>query len=153
MTDEPGRPLAEAYAAWTALRGVTVAAVQRASGVQRHTIENVRDGGRRHPSQATLRRIAIGIIRATSGSLRYDATAMTECFRDLSLAAGYGDPTAADARSLLDLALYYHFRSPSRARIWAHLIGRYGAVSEERLSEVFAALGPGDDAATTSEEQ
>jgi len=140
MADESGRPLADVYAAWSMLRDVTIADVQRASGLARHTVENVHHGRGRQPTRETLRRVAIGIATDPRTG-RYHETIMNEAYRDLSIAAGYGEPDAADARSLMDLALYYRFRSAAKAHIWASLMDRLDDLDAETLRALFASLG------------
>lgn len=127
MTDNPRRSLAEAYALWVDLYAVTIADIMRSSGLARHTIENIRDGGRqRRPSQATLERLAAGIVTASSRSTRYDAAVMADCYRDLSEAAGYGVPVEGASGSLLDAGMAHELRSPPRAAGWAAIIRRFG---------------------------
>jgi hypothetical protein len=127
MNDDAQRSLAEAYALWASLCGVTIADVMRASGLARHTVENIRDGGRQHrPSQPTLQRVAAGIVKASSRSSRYDAAVMADCYRDLSEAAGYGVPVKGASGSLLDAGMAQELRSPPRAAGWTALVRRFG---------------------------
>jgi hypothetical protein len=152
MADGWRRPLADVYAAWSGLRELTVADVQRASRLARHTIENIRDAGGRRPGRRTISRLAGGLA-TDKASGRYHESLMKEIERDLTLAAGYGDPSAAEARSLMDLALYYRFRSPARAHVWATLMECYADVEPERLWALMGPLGPApsDDSDATNE--
>jgi hypothetical protein len=146
MTDESSCPLADVYAAWALLRDLTVADVQRASGLARHTIENIRDGGGRQSSRKTLRRLAVGLATDKRPG-RYHEDLMKEIERELLLAGNYGDPAAAEARSLMDLALFYRFRSPAKAHAWAALMERYEDVEPAQLWTLLSGLraGPSDD--------
>lgn len=132
MQDAARRALAEVYDAWRLTCDVTVADVVRASGLVRHTVENVRDGGRRRPTQETLRQVAVGIVQGSPYAGRYDISTVNDCYRELSLAAGYGDPSASDARSWLAMALWYHFRHPARSDAWNALIDQCGDLSPEQ---------------------
>jgi hypothetical protein len=139
MAHETGRPLADAYAAWVVVRGLTVADVQRASDLARHTIENIRNAGGRQPKRATLRQLAVGVA-TDAGPGRYHESIMKQAYRDFLVAAGYGGPDVDDARSLMDLALYYRFRSPATAHIWASLMDRLEDLDTETLRALFASL-------------
>ncbi|HXJ30609.1 MAG TPA: hypothetical protein VNG35_08220 [Gemmatimonadales bacterium] len=86
-----------------------------------------------------MRRLAVGLA-TDPGPGRYHEDIMKRAYRDLSLAAGYGDPSVDDARSLMDLALYYRFRSAATAHVWASLMDRLDAVDAETLRELFASL-------------
>jgi hypothetical protein len=124
MTDEYGRPLAEAFSRWLAIRELTIADVQRASRLSPHTITNIRDARGRRPLQSTLEKLAVGIAtdKGDKRPGRYHEHIMKEVYGDFLLTAGYGDPSAYSARSLLDLALHYYFRSPAQVRVWTALI-------------------------------
>lgn len=140
MPNVPRRSLAEAYASWVDLRGgVTIAAIAKASGLSRHAIENVRDGGPRHTTLRTLERLAFGIVRGSSGTGRYDDVIMADCYRDLAQTAGYGDPTIDPASSLLYLAMYYEFHSPRLAHRWAAIMERFGRMDPDRAWEALEA--------------
>lgn len=140
MPNVPRRALVEAYATWATHRGLTVADIAKASGMSRHTIENVRDGGgKRLPTIQTLQLLAAGIVRASSGTGRYDESIMADCYGDLFRAAGYDDPTMGPESTLLDLAMYYRFRSPGRARRWAALVERFDRMDPDRAWEALEA--------------
>jgi hypothetical protein len=150
MAHEPGRPLADAYAAWAAVLGLTVADVQRASGLMRHTIEDIRKARGRQTERVTLRQLAVGVA-TERGPGRYHESIMKQAYRDFLAAAGYGDPNVDDARSLMDLALYYRFRSPAKAHIWASLMDRLEALEPETLRVLFAPLGPDNQKSLSTE--
>jgi hypothetical protein len=150
MADESGRPLADVYAAWSVIRKLTVADVHRASGLARHTVENIRDARGRHPTRVTLQRLAVGLA-TDAGPGRYHEGIMKEVYRDLSLAAGYGEPDAADVRSLMDLALFYRFRSAAKAHVWASLMDRLEEVDAESLRDLFAPLGSSNNERPSTE--
>ena len=47
---------------------------------------------------------------------------MAESEQLLNVAAGYAEPTAAEAQTLIELGAYYRLRSLARARFWAEQI-------------------------------
>jgi transcriptional regulator with XRE-family HTH domain len=95
--------------------------VMAASGLARNTIEQLRRGRTRRPSRETLSALARGLATdPRTGEL--DGPKMNEIHRLLDAAAGYADPSADDARSLIELGIYHRLKSLERARHYADLI-------------------------------
>lgn len=121
MTDDQEPSLAATLAALLRDHDKSVSHVMRYSGLTRNTIVYILSGKTRHPTMHTLSAIAAAI--ATDAYTRErDRQKMTEIERLLAVGAGYADPTAQEARTMLELSLYYVLASRERARAWAEVI-------------------------------
>jgi transcriptional regulator with XRE-family HTH domain len=121
MTAHTGRRLADLVNALLRRERLRIIDVMRASGLARNTIESIRDGSTKQPEPETLSQLAKGLATDPfTGEL--DDQKMQKLERLLSVAAGYADPTAAEARSLIELGVYYRLRSLARARAYTEMV-------------------------------
>jgi hypothetical protein len=123
MTAHTGRRLADLTEALRVRERVRPMDLVRASGLAWNTIKYIRQGRTAQPGRETLHALTIGLATdPATGEL--DDQKMTEIERLLNVAAGYADPTAAEARTLIELGVYYRLNSLARARYYAELIER-----------------------------
>lgn len=144
MDDEqesaPAGPLAEALAASMRERDVKIGHVIKHSGLVRNTIMCILTGQTMQPKATTLTRVAVAI--ATNDYTReVDRTLMRQIERKLSVAAGYSDPDAREASSLLEMALTYVLASRERARAWASVIIAMRKLSPDVVRTIPGLLG------------
>jgi transcriptional regulator with XRE-family HTH domain len=121
MDDGQEASLAAALAASMSHPIVTISHVMEYSGLSRNAVANILSGQTKRPKPRTLTLIAAAI--ATDAFTRErdrERAALIE--RNLMMAAGYADPTAQQARSLLEMNLYYLLASSERARAWSEVI-------------------------------
>lgn len=109
------RRLGEALDALLRRKQVSIAHIMRVAHLSRNTITSLRRGTTHQPSPDTLRRIALAF--ATDAlSAEVDMIEMHDVNAVLNDAYGYATPTAQEAKTLLDLAVFHHFKSPARVR-------------------------------------
>jgi len=117
-------PLAARWAHWKREKRVSIAHVMRYGGVARHTIEAIRDGRTRQPSERVLRGLARGLA-ADPYDGATDPGLEREIYRDLraaALAGGLDD--AAQAAEVLRAALAGVVGDAERASAWAETVER-----------------------------
>lgn len=135
MSDEQQPTLAATLAALLHSEHVSVSHVMRYSGLARNTIEYILSGKTVHPKTETLRRIAQAIATDAYTGEHHRQKAH-EVERELSIGAGYADPTAREAHTFLETALYYVLASREKARAWIDVILTLRGVSAETVRRI-----------------
>jgi hypothetical protein len=128
MTAHTARRLADLVNALMRRERVRPMDLVAASGLAWNTIKYIRQARTAQPGRETLHALASGLATdPATGEL--DDQKMTEIERLLNVAAGYADPTASEARTLIELGVYYRLGSLARARYYAELIEREAAAN------------------------
>lgn len=138
MASDASRRLGEALDALLRRRGVSIAHVMRVAHLSRNTITALRHGTTHQPSPETLLRIATALATDPK-TLEVDDVEMRENDAILNAAYGYADVDALQTKTLLELALYHHFKSPARARAWADGFRAYEHLTPDEVRAFFAA--------------
>lgn len=121
MADEHEAPLAATLAAIMRSEHVTITHVTGHSGLAHNVVKYILSGKTRQPTPRTLALIA-GAVATDDYTGERDHEKARELERMLSVAAGYADPTAREARTMLERLLYYVLASREKARAWAEVI-------------------------------
>lgn len=141
MSEEQGAPLAATLAAILQAEHVSISHVMLYSGLSRNTIGYILSGKTQRPKRKTLTLIA-GAIATDQYTRERDRQKAAEIERKLAFGAGYADPAGREARSLLELALYYRLRSLERARAWNERIDRHEGLTALRVRTLEPAPEP-----------
>lgn len=132
MADRQELALAAALASSMRDHHVTETHVRTYSGLALNTIRYILSGKTKRPNPRTLMLIARAI--ATDAYTReVDHEMMAEIERTLAIGAGYADPTALEARSLLERSLFYVLASREGARAWVEVITRLAALPPDAV--------------------
>jgi transcriptional regulator with XRE-family HTH domain len=138
MASAGSRRLGEALDALLRRRGVPIAHVMRVAHLSRNTITALRRGATHQSSPETLLRIARALATDAT-TLEVDDFEMRENAAILNAAYGYADIDAQQTKTLLELALYHHFKSPARARAWDDGFREFEHLTVDEIRAFFAA--------------
>jgi len=140
MADDQEPVLAATLAAIMRSESVSITHITRHSGLAHNVIAYILSGKTRHPKPRTLTLIAEAV--ATDDYTRErDRQKMREIERKLAVGAGYADPSASEARSLLEMSLYYVLASGERARAWTEVIAALRELPPERVRALPGLVG------------
>lgn len=132
MTEHAGRRLRETLAAIMEHERLDVIDIMRAGGLARNSVEGVLRGKHAEPRRQTIGKLARGCATdPRTGVL--DSTKMETYDALLNAAAGFGDLTARQAETMIELGLYYYLQDMPRARALAAFVEQ---VRELSLSEI-----------------
>jgi transcriptional regulator with XRE-family HTH domain len=132
MTYNAAQRLSEVVRALMQRERLTVTDLMRAGGMARNTVEYILKARTQEPERQTIRRLARAL--ATDPRTReMDGVKMADYESLLHVAAGFADPTADQARTLVELGLYYRLQSLDRARAWDTLIDEQAALDPGQI--------------------
>jgi len=132
MADEQETPLAATLAAILRSEGVSITHVTRHSGLAHNVVAYILSGQTRRPKHRTLALIA-GAVATDDYTRERDPEKMRVIERQLAFGAGYADPDAREARSWLELCLYYVLASREGARAWGEVVAALRELPPERV--------------------
>jgi hypothetical protein len=137
MEERAARRLRDLLAALLLAERLSVGQLMRLGGLSRNSITYILDQVTHQPERRTIERLARGLA-TDPGTGVLERPKMEHYEALLNAAAGYGDLTAEQSRTGLELMLYYQLQSLPLARRWASAIERLRGLDEDEVDRLGA---------------
>lgn len=141
MTANAAQRLSDVLQAIMQRERLTIRQVMRAGGLSRNSVKHILTGHTHQPSRRTIHALAVGV--STDPATRVlDPVLLDRYEALLNGAAGYAPPEAEQARTFIEMGMYYYCQSWPRARVLLELLDALGPVDDEAVRRLVVRLTP-----------